>query len=304
MNSEPVVTIIAVCYNQEKYVEATLNSIQQQTYQNIQLIIADDASTDGSQKNIQQWIEKSNLNAIFISHEKNMGLTKNINSTLQYIKGAFYQVFGCDDIMLPDKIERQVKLLQQHTEVDIVYSDMFLIDGSGKLMEQSYFEKHVYKQPKSGWLYKDLIERFIISAPSVLIRRNVIDELYDYNESLDYEDQDFFLRAAKKHQFIYMPEKTVQYRITGESLSTKRNDLKFFKNSFLIFFLNFDGSTAYKSMFEKKLIFYAKNLYSLRFKYSAWYFIKAFFKTFNMIFVKYSIASIPFLFQSKEGIAK
>ncbi len=300
MNSTPLVSIIAVCYNQDKWVEQTLNSIKQQTYANIQLIIADDGSADRSKYIIQNWIKHSYPSAIFINHKQNLGLTKNINTAIPFIEGEYYHLFGCDDIMLPHKIEKQVQLMQENKNIGIIYSDMFLIDSDNKLLNQSYFEKHVYKLPKSGWLYDDLIDRFIIAAPSVLIRRKVLDELDRYNESLDYEDHDFFLRASRKFEFLYIPDKTVKYRITGQSLSTLKNNLKFFKNSFLIFYQNFDNNKLYKTRFIEKLIFYTKHLYSLKFKYGMIYFGKAFIKTHNIIFLKYSVASLLFFVQRRN----
>ncbi len=292
---QPLVTIIAVCYNQEKWVTETLNSINNQNYKNIQLIIADDGSSDNSKEIIQSWINEHDPTTIFISHKKNLGLTKNINSAITFIKGEYFQVFGCDDIMMPDKIERQIKLLQENKDVDIVYADMQMIDINGNDCCYSYYQKHLYKKPLSGNIYNELIDRFIIAAPSVLIRSKVLNELKGYNESLDYEDHDFFLRAAKRHNFLYMPEIVVLYRVSDTSLSSEeKSDLKFLKNSFIIYYKNFDSEKKVKKKFVGKLLFYMKNLYALKFRYSSCYFFKAFMRTGNFQFLKYSIASLPF----------
>lgn len=296
----PLVTIIAVCYNQEEWVEETLDSIKKQTYPNIQLIVADDGSKDNSKQVIKNWIKANNSDAVFVDHTVNLGLTKNINSAIPYVKGDYFQVFGCDDIMVQTKIEDQVAIMENDRSIDIVYSDMDIINREGERSNQSYFEKNAYKKPVSGNLYDDLIDRFIISAPSVLIRRNVLDELKGYNESLIYEDHDFFLRAAKNHRFLYTPGITVLYRITGSSLSTQPHFLKFYKNSFLIFYQNFDSRQQYKKLFSKKLLFYTKNLYAEKFKYSSSYFTKAFFKTGDFTFLKFAAASLPFYFTSNK----
>lgn len=299
--SNSLVTVIAVCYNQHEYVEAALNSIISQTYKPIQLIVADDGSTDGSKVVIQKWINDYNNDVIFVNNKTNLGLTKNINTALPFVKGEFFQVFGCDDIMLPQKIEQQVILLEQNKDAAIAYSDMFFINDKGEQLSQTYYEKHAYKKPSSGWLYHDLIERFIISAPSVLIRKTVLDQLKKYNEHLDYEDQDFFLRASKNFHFIYSPEKTVSYRISANSLTGSSTILKFMRNSFLIYLDNYDFNKEYQNKFDKKLIFYAKNLYAQKFKYAAQYFLNAFFKTHKIIFLKYTVAALPFYF---SGIKK
>lgn len=300
--NQPLVTIIAVCYNQYNYLQDSLNSILLQNYNSIQLIIADDGSTDGSKIIIEQWIKEFSPDTIFINNKVNLGLTKNINTALPYVKGDYFQVFGCDDIMMPHKIEKQVLLLSKNTEDAIIYSDMELINTKGNSLGQRYYEKHIYKNPTSGWLYKELIDRFIISAPSVLIKIEVLKDLKKYNEELDYEDHDFFLRASKKYKFIYMPESTVAYRISENSLTGTNTSLKFLKNSFLIFYFNYDANEAYVNAFQKKLIFYMKNLYKLKFSESSTYFFKAFIKTRKNIFLKYGIASVPFYFKKPKEV--
>lgn len=300
MNTYPLITIIAVCYNQEEWIEETLDSIKAQTYPNIQLIIADDASKDKSKQVIKNWIKTNNSNAVFIDHPVNLGLTKNINSAIPYVKGDYFQVFGCDDVMIPTKIEEQVAIMENDKSIGVVYSDMYMIGREGEKFDKSYFEKNEYKKPLSGYLYDDLVDRFIISAPSVLIRRNVLDELKGYNESLIYEDHDFFLRAAKNHHFFYMPGKTVLYRFTGTSLSTQPHFFKFYVNTFLIYYQNFDDRKQYKQRFSKKLLFYTKKLYDEKFKYGATYFTKAFFKTGDLTFLKFAVASLPFYFTSNK----
>jgi glycosyltransferase involved in cell wall biosynthesis len=297
MNNFPLVTIIAVCYNQERYVAETLDSIKAQIYPNIQLIVADDGSTDGSKKIIQQWIKENYPDAIFIDHKKNLGLTKNINSAIPFIKGKYYQVFGCDDIMFPDKIKTQVSLLEQHSDIDVAYSDMELMDDAGNPLNQTYFQKHTYKKPFSGEHYDALIERIIISAPSVLIRTSVLQKLKNYNPSLDYEDYDFFLRAAKESRFIFTPVSTVRYRVTGNSLSTTPDQqLKYFTNALIIFLSNYDKRKLYREKFNTKILFIIKNLYALKCRQCGIYSVKAFLRTGNLQLLKYAVAGTRFIF--------
>jgi len=293
--SQPLVTIIAVCYNQVKWVKQTLDSILKQSYQNIQLIVADDGSTDGSKDIIRQWMDQNNKDTVFIDHPKNLGLTKNINSAIPFVKGDYYQVFGCDDIMLPDKISKQVKMMEEDKQISIVYSDMYLMDIDGKDFGLSYYQRNKHKKPGSGWLYNDLVDRIIISAPSVLIRTNVLKELRGYNEALDFEDYEFFLRASRKFQFYYDEDKTIYYRITGSSLSTAKHEKKYFKNLFIIFYQNFDSSSSYKKIFNKKLLFAFKNLYAFKSRNTFILGIKGFIKTGDINFLKFGIAGIRYL---------
>ena len=299
-DQQPLVTIVAVCYNQAHLVAETLDSIRNQTYPNIQLIIADDGSADGSKQAIESWIADNNSDAQFISHPVNLGLTRNINSAIPYIKGDYYQVFGCDDIMFPEKIEKQVRLLEENKLAGIVYSDMLLIDETGMQLDKTYYQRDAHKIPVSGYIYKNLIDVIFISTPSVLIRRTVLDELKYYNASLDYEDYDFFLRASRKFEFLYEESPTVRYRVYPNSMSAAGKKDIYFKNIFLIYYQHYDPNDRYKTDWLKKLLFATKNLYSLRFKYGAIYFTKAFLKTGKPVFLKFGLASIPFYFKGKK----
>lgn len=296
------VSIIAVCYNQAAYVADTLNSIKAQTYRQIQLIVADDGSKDGSKEVIKNWIAANDPAAIFVDHEKNLGLTKNINSALPYIKGDYFQVFGCDDIMHPDKIEKQVALLQANKAAGVVYSDMQMMDKEAKPLPFTYFQKHTYKQPFSGDHYESLISRIIVAAPTVLIKKEVLDTIGGYNEELDYEDHDYFLRAAKHYTFIYQPYVTVNYRVLESSLSNHDvYPVKYFKNLFIVFYNNYDNRIPYKKQFNDKLLFCIKNLYSLKYKNAFPLFVKALFKTGDIRLMKYTAASIPLLFIGRKS---
>ena len=296
------VSIIAVCYNQAPYVTETLDSIKAQTYKHIQLIIADDGSKDNSKEVIKKWIAEHGTAVTFIDHPKNLGLTKNINSTLPYITGSYFQVFGCDDIMLPDKIEKQVALLQANKDAGVVYSDMQLINKTGSHLSQTYFQKHAYKQPFSGDHYEALINRIILAAPTVLIRKEILDKVGKYNEQLAYEDYDFFLRAAKYCTFIYQPYVTVNYRVLESSLSNfEVYPIKYFQNLFTVFYGNYDGRKQYRQQFNNRLFFCIKNLYSLKYKNATALFIKAFIKTKDTRILKYAIAGIPFIFSDRKA---
>ena len=103
MNNSPLVSIIACCYNHEKYVEETLGSIKSQTHGNIELIIIDDFSTDQSVKKISNWIEKNKYSCTFIKNTENLGVVKTLNKALKKCNGKYFSIIACDDIFLKKK---------------------------------------------------------------------------------------------------------------------------------------------------------------------------------------------------------
>ena len=297
----PLVTILAVSYNQEKYVLETLNSIKAQTYPNIQLIIADDGSKDNTKQLIRGWIAEHRPGTLFLDHPINMGLTRNLNSASSYILGEYYQHIGCEDNMLPNKIELQVNYFLQHPEADIIYSDMYIMDENGVLFDKSMYERPLSEDfyPFTGDVYCQMIKRCFITTPTHLIKTSVRTELGGYNEKLDIDDFDFWMRASRRgYSFYYHPEKTMQYRIVPGSLSDTHGNFAY-RNFFLVYYLNYDNRLPHRLKFDERLLFALKNLISLKFEKSALYAFRVFIKTKKPIFILYTLKAIVINFKAK-----
>jgi glycosyltransferase involved in cell wall biosynthesis len=290
INPAPFVTVIAISYNQEMYVIDTLNSIRNQTYAHIQLIVSDDGSTDNTKSLIRKWLKENWPDAKFLDHANNMGVTRNLNSALPFIEGEYYQFIGCEDVMLPHKIETQVKLLQQHTDAAIVYSDMYLMNETGYIDNKTYYKKYPDNVPQSGALYGELIKKCFVATPTALMRSDVVKKLKKYNEHLDIDDYDFWVRASKEFNFLYHNDVTMYYRELPKSVS-KRDGIFRFRNRFLLYYLNYDKREPYKKVFNERLMFSLKNLRSLHYKKTPWFALKAFTKTGEKKFLFYSIRS-------------
>jgi len=295
----PLVTIVAVSYNQEAFVIDSLNSIRNQTYPNIQLIIADDGSKDNTKALIREWVKNEYPQALFLDHAVNQGVTKNLNSALPYIKGEYYQFLGCEDEMLPDKIATQVKLLQDNPGYSIVYSDMLRMSPEGVIEDQTHYQSKTYNVPHSGNVYKYLIERCFIATPSALMKTEVLNTVGGDNEALEINDHDFWMRASKDFLFLYHPNVTMKYRIMPESLSNRKGIIVY-KNRFLLYYLNYNSSKEYKHLFDERLLFSAKNLFALKYKKCASLFFKAFLKSGKLKLLELAIRSIPFLFKAQK----
>lgn len=218
----PLVTIIACCYNHAPYLEETLNSITQQTYTNIQLIITDDCSTkDNSVDVIRAWIKKHNIACIFIANEKNEGVCKTFNKALAQAKGKYYQVISCDDVMLAHKIATQVAVLEQAPEeVALVHTDALVLDQNSNVIHDSFYQFYNLTPLEGKNTLEALVVQNSIIAPSVLMKRQVFVDLGAYDEQLCYEDWDAWLRlAAAGYQFVRLEDPLVYYRYFPSSNS-------------------------------------------------------------------------------------
>ncbi len=150
----PLVSIIAVCYNHEKYVEQTLNSIANQRYENIQLIIVDACSSDDSLKIIEKWIENSGFYCSFIKQSVRTNMCKNLNEALKHATGKYYQVISCDDYFLPNKTKLQVDIFERlSNDYGLIYSDVNICDENGKIQLKSFYDENGLRNPPHGDVY-------------------------------------------------------------------------------------------------------------------------------------------------------
>lgn len=232
MQNIPLVTVICLCYNHEKFVIKSLNSVVNQSYPNIELIIVDDCSMDNSKKTINHWLEK-HPKTLFIANELNQGNTKSFNTALEYAKGAYIIDLATDDVLLTNCVASQIKAFENSTynNVGLVYGNAVLIDEDGSF-NAYYFpvdaQKKVLQKRITGDIYENVLADFgSMCSVSAMIKKTVFDHLGGYDETLDYEDLDFWIRASRTYAFDFIDKPIMQKRIVTNSLATdfyKKND--------------------------------------------------------------------------------
>jgi glycosyltransferase involved in cell wall biosynthesis len=219
MQNFPLVSVICLSYNHEAYVVEALNSVINQTYPNVELLIADDCSTDNSVEMIQNWLE-NHPEVHFLANEKNLGNTKTFNQLAKKAKGEFIIDLAADDILLPNCIENQIKTFQnsKYKNLGIVYGNLIEIDEKGNFISNYYTEED---HPESGNIYKMVIGRTTkICSVSSMIKKSVLEKLGYYDENLAYEDLDLWIRTSREYEFEYIPEILANKRVLSHSLSS------------------------------------------------------------------------------------
>lgn len=221
-NDIPLVSIVAVCYNHENYLVETLDSILNQSYPNIELIIIDDCSKDNSVKKIEDWLQTNNTDCKFIARKENIGLCQNLNDAIKISTGVYYQSIACDDVILHNKIEEQVNFLEKEGEdVMLVCSNFSTIDDQSKIIKAANFnEEFIFpKDVFSSLLEKYMGYNIIIHSPTVLMRKSIFDIVGLYKEDLKQEDFYMWLLISSKYQIKFIDQVLVQYRELDTSLS-------------------------------------------------------------------------------------
>jgi glycosyltransferase involved in cell wall biosynthesis len=218
---DPLVSTIVLSYNQSQYVLETLESVKAQTYKATEFIIVDDCSTDDSVAIIERWLQENKIHCTFIRHDKNQGICKSLNDALTLATGKYISIVASDDVWLPDKIARQVEIMEsQSDQVGVLYSDAFQMDEHGRPLPAMFIAAHrkLSAMPQ-GEVLGVLLEGNFIPGMTTLIRRNCYNEVGLYDEDLPYEDWDMWLRIARHYSFIYSPIPSAKYRYHERSLS-------------------------------------------------------------------------------------
>lgn len=232
MRNSPLVTVICLCYNHANFVIEALESVLNQTYSNVELLIADDFSTDNSVKVIENWL-KQHPEIPFLVNTKNQGNTKTFNKCLKLAKGEYIIDLAADDVLKLDCIANQLKGFKEtsHKNVGFIYGNAELISEDGSFIND-YFKtdtnrKRIQSQP-TGDIYIGLLNgNNNLCSISSLVKREVFETLNGYDENLAYEDYDFWIRAARIYNFDYIDEILIQKRVLPNSmytLLTKKNN--------------------------------------------------------------------------------
>lgn len=227
MQENPLVTIICLCYNHEKFVIEALNSILNQTYKNLEIVIVDDSSSDNSVAVINQWII-DRVNIKFIANKENIGNTKSFNNAFKLSKGEFIIDFATDDILYPNFIDLLLKKFQTSSfkNLAIVYGNFELVDENKNHIAYYFPVNKNLKRSNPepiGDIYIGLLnlDNNVCSVTS-MIKREIFEEFNCYDESLAYEDYDFWIKVSRKYNFDFIDELMMQKRELSTSLSAQR----------------------------------------------------------------------------------
>lgn len=241
MQDKALVTIICLCYNQQEFVLESLDSVINQDYKNIELIIVDDCSTDNSKSIIENWLA-DNPDISLIANTTNLGITKAFNQALQLANGDYIIDLAADDILVPNCVRLQINAFENshYKNLGVVYGNAALITEKG-LFHSYYFDvgsdKKAIQKRATGDIYQSILAGGnSICSVSSMIKKTVFDTLNGYDENLAYEDLDFWIRAARVYDFDFIDSILIKKRMVTNSMGShfykKKNKIN--QSTFLI----------------------------------------------------------------------
>ena len=231
-NSTPLVSIFIISYNQKNYIIETLDSAFAQDYPNFEVVISDDASTDGTAELIDEYSKKE-PSLVKILNGSNLGITKNCNVCLHRCKGKYIAFLGGDDLFLPHKISEQVKWFEQdENRVMCGHDTEIFNDETGEIINIDVpFRRDGYSM--SSWIQNGMI----ISAASLMVRSSAIPEIGFDERAVFVADWKFCIDILLKGgECGYIPGVYSKYR--KHSTSITHNILKYMSDSYKQSFLD------------------------------------------------------------------
>lgn len=228
---KPWVSIICTCFNQGKFVRATLDSVAQQSYENVELIVVDNGSSDGSVEKIKAWIEandRKNFTLTFF-HESRLNYCRVFNEALNQSKGDYVIDLAGDDCLYPDHVARSVMAFRHQPSAAVCSSNAHLSREGSQLMPTFFPTDSIGKT--IGWkpegdIYLDVIKKYCVCTPSMVFNAELLKKEGGYDENLVYEDFDVIARLSRKYSFIYSDHIGVRKRLHNQSFSAKQYSRK------------------------------------------------------------------------------
>lgn len=212
--NEPLISVVIPTYNCEHFIEETLESVINQTYRNLEIILVDDKSKDSTALKIENFLHKDHRIKL-LKNEKNSGVSISRNRGIQEASGIYIALLDGDDLWVTDKIEQQLKLAQE-TKADIIYSSYSLIDEKGKDLGREF------RVPRKTSL-EDMLKKSVISCSTAMIKTDILKETL-FSTDYYHEDYVLWLRLLKKGAVAYGVMNVLAYyrQIKGSRSNDKK----------------------------------------------------------------------------------
>lgn len=214
-NTKPSVSVIIPTYNRATLIKRSIQSVLKQTFDDFEVIVVDDASSDNTEEVIASL---QDVRIRYFRHESNRGGSAARNTGIEKAQGDLIAFQDSDDEWLPDKLEKQVKTIQQaDPSVGLVYTGFWRIQGDTK----EYLPgPHIKKT--EGDIHQELLKGNFITTQAVLVKKECFQKVGGFDDSLPrFQDWELFLRIAKHYEFRYIAEPLVISYFTEGSISSK-----------------------------------------------------------------------------------
>ena len=212
------VDILLATYNGEKYIKEQVESILNQTYENIQIIISDDCSTDNTRQVLKEYENNEKIKVFY--QEKNLGYVKNFEFLLKQVKSNLYMLSDQDDVWKKEKVEKSVEKIESE-KLDLVFGDLEVVDENLNTLYKSY-NRYMHLIHKIKKYQKDYRLQYLyncMTGCTIISRKNWIDKVLPFPTNSKYMIHDYWLGLviALNGKVGYIEEPYILYRQHGKN---------------------------------------------------------------------------------------
>ena len=217
-----LISVLMRSYNHEKYISEAIDSVLNQSFKDLELIIIDDFSKDNSKTIIKSYESKDKRIKAFF-HDKNMGMASTMNDLFSKASGKYIAYIDSDDSWFPLKIEKQLEILEKNDSL-VVWSEGEIIDQNSTPTGETFTQINLATdKKKSGEIFEDLLHANFIFLSSLIHNRTFAKDLL-FDQKLKYlNDYKFVVALANKHHFFFIKEPLVKYRMHGKNSNMRSN---------------------------------------------------------------------------------
>jgi glycosyltransferase involved in cell wall biosynthesis len=221
MSNDPRVSVCIPSFNHGPYLAAAIESVLNQIYRDFEVVIVDDGSTDGSLEIAESYAARypSQVHVFTHPERRNLGISETVNLAYQKSRGEFWSGLPSDDMLCPDKLERQVAFLDANPKIGWVYSYARYMEETGQpIVDSDLFGKDITAEANP---LQSLIRGNLIPGMTVLMRRSCTEAVGFHEPNLIYSDWEFWLRMAMHCKFAFIAQPLVMYRMHSTNTSGK-----------------------------------------------------------------------------------
>lgn len=213
----PLVSIVCLSMNHEKYIEKSFASVVNQTYANVEIWYADNNSTDVSFEKGNSIFKQSGLAYKGFKREKNYGISANLNFLISKCRGKYITIISADDWWEHSNLAEKIAYYEKHPQYGMLYGTGFFYDYTTNRTEVENLTNF-----KSGWVLKEVVTRNFINAIGVIIKKETFAEVGLFDEASLLEDWDMWIRIAEKKEIGFFDQPLVYYGQTGKNVSSNK----------------------------------------------------------------------------------
>lgn len=213
------IDILLATYNGEKYIREQIDSILNQTYKNIRLIISDDCSKDNTPEILKEYEQKDKRIELHIQ-EKNLGVVKNIEFLLEQVENKYYMLSDQDDVWLPEKVQKSLETLVEK-DADLVFGDLEVVNKDLETMYPSFGDFMLLNKKINKYIDSNKLNYIYncVTGCTILAKKETTQKILPLPKKSKYLIHDHWigLMASIYGKVAYMPEKYIKYRQHGNN---------------------------------------------------------------------------------------